>query len=70
MTLIGVDAKRIVNNRTGLGNYSRTLVRDLLANQEDLSFRLYTPVPGAEDLRAQLPVGERCLHDDTKFAMA
>ena len=60
MTLIGVDAKRIVNNRTGLGNYSRTLVRDLLANQEDLSFRLYTPVPGAEDLRAQLPVGERC----------
>ena len=29
MTTIAYDAKRLVRNRTGLGNYSRTLVNDL-----------------------------------------
>ena len=29
MTKIAYDAKRLVRNTTGLGNYSRTLVNDL-----------------------------------------
>ena len=60
MTLIGMDAKRIVNNRTGLGNYGRTLVRDLVESAQDFSFALYAPTLGAEDLRNQLPEDDRC----------
>lgn len=60
MTLIGMDAKRIVNNRTGLGNYGRTFVRDLVESVPDLSFALYAPTLGADDLRNQLPGNERC----------
>ena len=60
MTLIGMDAKRIVNNRTGLGNYGRTLVRDLVESVPDLSFALYAPSLGADDLRNQLPENDRC----------
>ena len=29
---IGFDAKRLFNNRSGLGNYSRTLVGQLVRN--------------------------------------
>ena len=58
--IVGMDAKRIVRNRTGLGSYSRTLVRDLLSCAPDFSFRLYTPTPGDDDLRGQIEVGERC----------
>ena len=32
--IIGYDAKRIVRNGTGLGNYGRTLVNDLAALDE------------------------------------
>ncbi len=40
---IGFDAKRLFNNFTGLGNYSRTLVKNLqLYYPEDLYY-LYTP---------------------------
>ncbi len=40
---IGFDAKRLFNNFTGLGNYSRTLVKNLqLYHPEDLYY-LYTP---------------------------
>ena len=60
MMLVGMDAKRIVRNRTGLGSYSRTLVRDLLSCAPDLSLRLYTPTPGDDDLRGQIEEGERC----------
>ncbi|MBR6978207.1 MAG: glycosyltransferase family 4 protein [Prevotella sp.] len=58
--LVGMDAKRIVRNRTGLGSYSRTLVRELLSCATDFSFRLYTPTPGDDDLRGQIKEGERC----------
>ena len=58
--LVGMDAKRIVRNRTGLGSYSRTLVRDLLCCADDLALRLYTPTPGDDDLRGQIEEGERC----------
>lgn len=39
---IGYDAKRAVNNSTGLGNYSR-LVIDVISSEGDDSLRLYAP---------------------------
>lgn len=53
MLKIGFDAKRIVRNCTGLGNYGRTLVNDL-AGHNDLDLRLYTPDLGRDDLRSQV----------------
>lgn len=40
---IGFDAKRLYNNFTGLGNYSRTLVGNLSAFYPDNQYYLYTP---------------------------
>lgn len=40
---IGFDAKRLYNNFTGLGNYSRTLVTNLLRLYPDDQIVLYTP---------------------------
>ena len=40
---IGFDAKRFFNNRTGLGNYSRTLVSNLHSYYPNHSYFLYTP---------------------------
>ena len=53
--IIGLDAKRIVRNATGLGSYGRTLVNDLLrTTADDYLFRLYAPDEGREDLRQQV----------------
>ncbi|MCB0653044.1 MAG: glycosyltransferase family 4 protein [Saprospiraceae bacterium] len=43
MLNIGFDAKRLFNNFTGLGNYSRTLLLDLSANFPEEVYFLYTP---------------------------
>lgn len=43
MLNIGFDAKRLFNNFTGLGNYSRTLLRDLASNFPEEAYFLYTP---------------------------
>ena len=52
---IGFDAKRMVRNGTGLGNYGRTLVNDLVAlSGEDWHFRLYAPDKGRDDLQAKI----------------
>ena len=51
--IIGFDAKRIVRNGTGLGNYGRTLVNDLAALDE-FSLRLYAPDEGVDELRSQI----------------
>lgn len=40
---IGFDAKRVFNNRTGLGNYSRTLLDNLRRFQPDNEYVLFTP---------------------------
>lgn len=40
---IGFDAKRVFNNFTGLGNYSRSLLQDLPFRNPDFEFHLYTP---------------------------
>ncbi len=50
---VGFDAKRIVNNATGLGSYGRTLVNDL-SQKEGMALRLYAPVSGRDDLRNQI----------------
>ena len=44
MITIGIDAKRIVRNGTGLGSYGRTLVNDLIRlGDADMPLRLYAP---------------------------
>lgn len=43
MYRIGYDAKRLFNNLTGLGNYSRTLLRNLAEFYPDNAYFLYTP---------------------------
>jgi glycosyltransferase involved in cell wall biosynthesis len=40
---IGFDAKRLFNNFTGLGNYSRTLVRHLANYYPEHAYHLFTP---------------------------
>jgi glycosyltransferase involved in cell wall biosynthesis len=53
MSKIGFDAKRFFNNYTGLGNYSRDLIRILLSNYPEQEFLLYTPqigIPQYSDL--------------------
>ena len=39
MMKIGYDAKRIVRNGTGLGNYGRTLVNDIAQHDHQLDLR-------------------------------
>ena len=57
---IGFDAKRIVRNGSGLGNYGRTLVNDLAEIvDQDIMLSLYAPDEGREPLRAQVKVSER-----------
>lgn len=43
MLRIGFDAKRLFNNFTGLGNYSRTLLKNLAEYFPDNIYFLYTP---------------------------
>jgi len=43
MLRIGFDAKRLFNNATGLGNYSRTLVRGLKEFYPENSYTLFSP---------------------------
>ncbi len=43
MFRIGFDAKRLFNNFTGLGNYSRTLLKNLAQYYPDNAYFLYTP---------------------------
>ncbi len=52
--VIGFDAKRVVSNRTGLGNYGRTLINALSKDFPAVQLRLYTPGEGQADLRQQV----------------
>ena len=47
---IGFDAKRLFNNATGLGNYSRTLVRNLQAYFPEHNYHLYSPKTPDHDI--------------------
>ena len=56
--IVGIDAKRIVKNGTGLGSYGRTLVNDLIRlGNRDMQLRLYAPDEGRDDLRGQMIEG-------------
>lgn len=50
---IGFDAKKIVSNLTGIGNYSRGLVNLLSADGKDECI-LYTPKYGEDRCRHEL----------------
>lgn len=50
---IGFDAKRLFHNRTGLGNYSRTLVRNLRKYHPEVSIYLFTPSVSDHDYAAE-----------------
>lgn len=43
---IGFDAKRAYHNYTGLGNYSRDLIQNLLTYYPDNEYHLYAPKTG------------------------
>ena len=47
---IGFEAKRIFHNKTGLGNYSRDLVRILSHYFPENNYLLYNPIPTNENL--------------------
>jgi len=44
--VIGFDAKRYFNNRTGLGNYSRSMVAAFLKNHPENKYVLFAPGRG------------------------
>lgn len=52
--IIGFDAKRIVRNGTGLGNYCRTLINDMIRCNTNNKLLLYTPDKGRDELRNQI----------------
>ncbi|CAN5389432.1 glycosyltransferase family 1 protein [soil metagenome] len=43
---IGFDAKRVFSNATGLGNYSRFIIKALSKNHQENDYFLYTPTQG------------------------
>lgn len=43
---IGYEAKRVFHNSSGLGNYSRNLIRAMAENYSDNEYFLYNPSPG------------------------
>ena len=65
--IVGIDAKRIVRNGTGLGSYGRTLVNDLVRrSDDDVELRLYAPDEGRSVLREQLIEGLTFCYPDIK----
>lgn len=53
--IIGFDGKRIVRNSTGLGNYCRTLINDMIrCNDKDKKLLIYCPDKGRDALRNQI----------------
>lgn len=51
---IGFEAKRIFHNKTGLGNYSRDLIRILSTYYPDNTYFLYNPKPSYKNLFSSL----------------
>lgn len=52
---IGFDAKRAAQNRTGLGNYSRFIIRILSQLHPDNEYHLYTPKPHRIPYLSEIP---------------
>ena len=67
--IVGLDAKRIVRNGTGLGSYGRTLVNDLLRRGDsELELRLYAPDEGRDALRGQIIEGAMFCYPTAKMS--
>ena len=68
---IGFDAKRMVRNATGLGNYARTLINDLSAiAPADCECCLYAPDKGNDQLRQMVNMAPNvrfCYPDASSF---
>lgn len=65
--IVGIDAKRIVRNGTGLGSYGRTLVNDLIRlGDREMQLRLYAPDEGRDDLRGQIIEGTEFVYPKGK----
>ena len=56
---IGFDAKRAAQNRTGLGNYSRFVLRTLLQNKNNEELHLYIPDAKKCHYLEEIPTIER-----------
>lgn len=56
---IGMDAKRIVRNASGLGSYGRNLVNALTDSSDCPELVLYAPDEGRSDLCSQVHASER-----------
>ncbi|MCD8262592.1 MAG: hypothetical protein LUD15_14900 [Bacteroides sp.] len=56
---IAFDAKRITHNGTGLGNYGRTLVNNLVKYGPDWEYLLYSPDPGNDKFREQIVCSDK-----------
>ncbi len=66
--IIGLDAKRIVKNGTGLGSYGRTLVNDLIRlGDAELTLRLYAPDEGRPELRRQVLEGATWCFPESRY---
>lgn len=55
MMNIGFYAKRAAQNRTGLGNYSRFVIRILSERFASNSYHLYTPKPHRMPYLGEIP---------------
>lgn len=55
---VGFDAKRYFNNRTGLGNYSRSVVEALLKNNPENHYVLFAPGQEGRTLASGLLIAE------------
>ncbi len=63
---IGFDAKRAAQNRTGLGNYSRFVVRILSQRMPQNDYHLYVPDPERTPYLATIPtLGALSVHHPT-----
>ena len=64
---IGFDAKRAAQNRTGLGNYSRFIIRILSELRPDNEYHLYTPKPHRIPYLKEIPtLNQLFLHFPSK----
>jgi glycosyltransferase involved in cell wall biosynthesis len=52
---IGMDAKRAFHNQTGLGNYSRTLIKGLATYYPQHEYYLFNPKPSRSYSKADFP---------------
>lgn len=57
--VIGYDAKRAAQNKTGLGNYSRFVINLMLRHQVGDDYRLYVPSPSKNRFITDLPSNAR-----------